>query len=164
MGWRLKAFRDAEGNWQVEREPATVTDTLEKLYLLHAAGGLPTEIIGFTTTGDVMAKQPLAYEIPGGAESRARAVTAMRGIQISDVNMSGVRVFWADAKAWLLGDLHAKNIMRDFHCIDRVMDALMLEVPGAMISEHPAVARAVSEARRLAESGEANDPDQGSFL
>ena len=161
VGWKLKALRDSEGNWHVEREPATILDTLEKLALLHIAGGLPTEIVGLTARGEVMAKQPYAEVTHGGGETRARAVAAMCGTQINDVNMDGVRVFWAFGKPWLLGDLHAYNIMRDFAGQDRVMDALTLEVPGAMISENRAVERAVAESLRMMESGESNDPTQG---
>ncbi|MCX6972188.1 MAG: hypothetical protein NTV93_18835 [Verrucomicrobia bacterium] len=75
----------------------------------------------------------------------------MNGVQTSDAELDGIRVFWAQGKAWLLGDLHGLNIMRDSSGQTRVMDALMLEVPGRMIDENPVVAKAVRLAREKAE-------------
>jgi hypothetical protein len=40
-------------------QPATLSDTLDKLQLLNAIGACPTEIVGLTATGDyLIAKQP----------------------------------------------------------------------------------------------------------
>ncbi|MCX6972189.1 MAG: hypothetical protein NTV93_18840 [Verrucomicrobia bacterium] len=72
VGWRLRAYRESDGSWRVDREPAILQDTLQKLALLHEAGGLPTEILGITETGDVLAKQPLAEETEAGTEKPAR--------------------------------------------------------------------------------------------
>lgn len=151
VGWRLRAYRESDGSWRVDREPAILQDTLQKLALLHEAGGLPTEIIGLTETGDVLAKQPLAEETEAGPETREEAVVAMNGVQTSDEELDGIRVFWAQGKAWFIGDLHGQNIMRDTSGQTRVMDALMLEIPGRMIDENPAVAKAVRLAREKAE-------------
>lgn len=84
-------------------------------------------------------------------ETRANAVAAMKGIQISDADFNGLRVLWVDGEAWLMGDLHAANIMRDAHGQDRVIDALFMRVPSGMIAENQAVRAAVDLARRKAE-------------
>jgi RNA polymerase sigma factor (sigma-70 family) len=163
VGWRLRAYKESDGSWRVDREPATLSDTLQKLALLHEAGGLPTEILGITETGDVLAKQPMAEETEAGTQTRAEAVVAMNGVQTSDAELDGIRVFWAQGKAWFLGDLHGQNIMRDASGQTRVMDALMLEVPGRMIDENPAVAKAVRLAIEKAE-GTQEDSGQGDMF
>jgi aminoglycoside phosphotransferase (APT) family kinase protein len=70
-------------------------------------------------------------------------------LQITDANLHGIRVFWAADQAWLLGDLHAKNIMRDAQGQIRVIDALMLAVPRAMM-DCEQLATAVAAARMKA--------------
>lgn len=156
VGWRLRAARQ-DGKWRVDREPAQLMDTAEKLSLIHAAGGLPTEIVGLTTHFDLVGKQPLAFETEPGMATRANAVAAMNGVQIADADFHGLRVLWVDGEAWLMGDLHAANIMRDAHGQDRVIDALFMRIPSAMIAENEAVRTAVSLARRKTE-GPANEP------
>jgi hypothetical protein len=85
-------------------------------------------------------------------------VSAM-GIQISDADFHGLRVLWVDGEAWLMGDLHAANIMRDAHGQDRVIDALFMRVPSGMIAENQAVRAAVELARKKSEG--ADDSSQG---
>ena len=158
VGWRLKAERK-DGKWRVDREPAEAMDTMEKLALIHKAGGLPTEVVGLSDYFEVVAKQPQAYETTPGMETRANAVAAMKGIQISDADFHGLRVLWVDGEAWLMGDLHAANIMRDAHGQDRVIDALFMRVPSGMIAENQAVRAAVDLARKKSEG--ADDSSQG---
>ena len=158
VGWRLMAERK-DGKWRVDREPAELWDTLEKLALIHKAGGLPTEVVGLSPYFEVVVKQPQAYETEPGMETRANAVAAMKGIQISDADFHGLRVLWVDGEAWLMGDLHAANIMRDAHGQDRVIDALFMRVPSGMIAENQAVRAAVDLARKKSEG--ADDSSQG---
>lgn len=153
MGWKLTA-RKANGVWQVDRNPANLESTAEKLALLHKAGGLATELVGLLNTGALLAKQPLAYETEPGMETRANAVAAMKGVQIAHTDFHGLRVLWVDGEPWLMGDLHAANIMRDVHGQDRVIDALVMAVPAQMIADMPEVFRAVKQAREKAEGNE----------
>ncbi len=153
VGWRLRAVRK-DGKWRVDREPATLMDTMEKLALIHKAGGLPTEIAGTTPYLEAVAKQPRALETEPGMATRASAVAAMNGVQIGDPDFHGLRVLWVDGEAWLMGDLHPANIMRDMGGQDRVIDALFMRVPPAMIAENDAVRSAVTLARLKSEGGD----------
>ncbi len=158
IGWRLRAVPQ-DGAWRVDREPATLMDTMEKLALIHKAGGLPTEIAGTTPYLEAVAKQPRAYATEPGMATRASAVAAMNGVQIADAAFHGLRVLWVDEEAWLMGDLHPANIMSDINGQDRVIDALFMRVPAEMIAENEAVRLAVALAREKHEGG--GDERQG---
>ena len=62
VGVKLAPKNGPDG-WTVDSAPANLLETLEKISLLHDEGAIPSEIVGITTAGDVLVKQPLFTEL-----------------------------------------------------------------------------------------------------
>lgn len=129
---------------------ANLFETLEKLAVLHEAGAHPTEIVGLADTGDyLIVKQPLAQPYgPSLDEDRQVACDVMKALTVNGLR-GNVRVFWVDGKAWLLGDLHQGNIMRDADGQPTVIDALIGCIPTAAQNAMAQLHKAVVEAREM---------------
>ncbi len=153
VGARLTAIREADGEWTISNAPATGLDTLAKLTFLHEIGGLPTEIVGLTPMGDWLIKQPQAEKVDRADYplALAEAVENVKGVIIGGTNplLWHVAVVWHRGRAWLIGDMHPQNIMRDSEGRARIMDALICPLPPQMERDLPEVAEAVTQARAL---------------
>ncbi|RYD81093.1 MAG: hypothetical protein EOP84_11500 [Verrucomicrobiaceae bacterium] len=144
-------IRNPEDGFILVSRDATLVDTLEKLAVLNQAGGHPTEIVGLSDSGDhLIAKQPLAYPRGDFEPDRQIAVSQIRGV-IPEFTGPGLRhtvvVMWLEGRAWLVGDLHERNIMRD----QDVIDALIGPVPPAAVKELRWLREAVEDAQALRE-------------
>ena len=133
-------------------EPSSPIEALEKLALLHEIGGLPTEIIGVTPQGDWILAQPEATPITEAEyrTARAEAVALVGGIQINESGLEDIRVVWHRGRAWIIGDLHLRNIMRDSEGKARIMDALILPLPKSLSAKYESVRQAIREAKEKA--------------
>ena len=103
---------------------------LEKLLLIHALGGMATEVIAVTPEGIVVAKQTLGDALPQGDD--VSGVLPPELIEIPSrflrANRDHPRLFFTnprgEGQAWLVADLHARNFVRGIdgglHVIDLV--------------------------------------------
>src|SRR5687767_4449726 len=103
---------------------------LEKLLLIHALGGMATEVIAVTPEGIVVAKQTLGEPLPQGDD--VSGVLPRGLIEIPSrflrANRDHPRLFFTDTgeagRSWLVADLHARNFVRGsdggLHVIDLV--------------------------------------------
>ena len=103
---------------------------LEKLLLIHALGGMATEVIAVTPEGIVVAKQVLGETLPQGDD--VSGVLPRTLIEIPSrflrANRDHPRLFFTDSqgsgRSWLVADLHARNFVRGsdggLHVIDLV--------------------------------------------
>lgn len=161
LGKKLVFRRDPEGEWEPGLADASIYETIEKLAVLHEAGGLPTEIMGLDDSGSLLlAKQPLAF--PYGDDlmtSRVEAALAMNAVLVAAPRMHEFRVFWCADKAWGLGDLHSGNIMRDAAGAAVVIDALLAEIPRPVMQDCPGLGRSLTTARRRADGNFQEEPD-----
>lgn len=133
---------------------AVLFETMEKLAVLHEAGAHPTEIIGLADSGDyLIVKQPMAQPHgPDLDEDRRVAVAVMKALPVrGGIRGGDLRVFWVAGKAWLLGDLHRGNVMRDDDGVPTIIDALIGQVPTSALGSLPALSKAVQEAREMRE-------------
>jgi hypothetical protein len=103
---------------------ATTAACLEKLLLIHALGGMATEVIALTPEGILVAKQALGEPLPQGDDMSQRLPAAL--IEIPSrfcAPTATTRAFFSTGtRAWLVADLHARNFVR---CADgalRVID------------------------------------------
>lgn len=156
LGKKLEMLRLAEGEFDLLPRDATLRDTLEKLALLNEAGALPTEIVGLADSGDyLIAKQPLAYPRGDFKEDRRAAISEIRGI-MPEFTGRGLRhtavVLWLENQAWLVGDLHERNIMRDRDGTPTIIDALVGPVPPVAMKELKWLRDAVEDAHALREN------------
>ena len=113
---------------------------LEKLLLVHALGGMATEVVAVTPEGIVVAKQTLGEPLPQG-DDMSRALPAEL-IEIPSrflrANRDHPRLFFlrrgaeaekGSGRPFLVADLHARNFVR---CVDgalRVIDLVAAPWP-----------------------------------
>jgi hypothetical protein len=119
--------------FEIQLLPARLIDTLKKLSVLNEAGGHPTEIVGLSSNADfLIAKQPLAFSYKDYQKDRETATKAMAGIVPPFTNLvRQVAVISLNSEAWLISDLHNRNIMRDREGNPTIIDALIGPVPPA---------------------------------
>lgn len=109
---------------------------LEKILLIHALGGMATEIVAVTTEGIVVAKQALGEPLPQGDDTSRSLPPGLIEIpsRFLRADRDHPRLFFlsmADgpAQPWLVADLHARNFVR---CADgalRVIDLVAAPWP-----------------------------------
>lgn len=126
LGKKLLFNFNDETGFEVDVADATWIDTIEKILILNAGGGLPTELLGLADSYDyLIAKQPLAYPFKDLNQDRERAEHVMRGIYpVGGGLRQHVFVSQIDADYWVIGDLHERNIMRDSNGEPTIIDAL----------------------------------------
>ncbi|MCX6952119.1 MAG: hypothetical protein NTV51_08120 [Verrucomicrobia bacterium] len=104
---------------------------LEKLLLIHALGGMATEVVAVTPEGILVAKQALGEPLPQGDDMSRRLPAGLIEIpsRFLRANRDHPRLFFHGARPWLVADLHARNFVR---CADgalRVIDLVAAPWP-----------------------------------
>ncbi len=109
---------------------------LEKLLLVHALGGMATEVIAVTPEGVLVAKQALGEPLPQGEDMSASLPAGLIEIpsRFLRANRDHPRLFFlphsdGTRSAFLVADLHARNFVR---CADgelRVIDLVAAPWP-----------------------------------
>mgnify|MGYP000921063346 CR=1 FL=1 len=103
----------------------------------------------------LIAKQPRAYPAGDFRSDLAHAERAMRGIvPVGGGLRQHLFVTLVDGVAWLVGDLHVRNIMRNGNGEPTIIDALVGEVTSAARRGLPWLNAACEEARKFRETGE----------
>ncbi|MBL9151048.1 MAG: hypothetical protein JNK37_01105 [Verrucomicrobiales bacterium] len=154
LGKKL-VFNDSEDGFEVDVADATWIDVLEKISLLNSGGGLPTEIVGLSDSGDfLIAKQPMASPWMDFLADREVAEDRMCGIlPIGGGLRQRVFVTWVDDVFWLVGDLHDRNIMRDSAGVPAIIDALAGKVTPKARKRLFWLNRACEDAKSFRENG-----------
>lgn len=145
---------------------AVLSETIEKLMVMHDAGAHPTELVGLDDQGDyLIAKQPLA-EAYGDLDNlrditlaqidsvRPQAVERMLAVPCCAGFKRPVWVLWCDDRAWAMSDLHPGNVMQDANGMPCIIDALLAPLPPKLISANRLLSEAVADARIWRETGE----------
>ena len=104
---------------------------LEKLLLIHALGGMATEVVAVTPEGILVAKQALGEPLPQGDDMSGALPAGLIEIpsRFLRANRDHPRLFFLGGRAWLVADLHARNFVR---CADgalRVIDLVAAPWP-----------------------------------
>ena len=101
-------------------------ELLEKLLLIHALGGMATEVIAVTPEGIVVAKQVLGEPLPQGDDMSTLLPAGLIEIpsRFLRANRDHPRLFFLRDRPYLVADLHARNFVRGsdggLHVIDLV--------------------------------------------
>ena len=124
-------FRFGEDGFDVTDVDAHWLDTVEKIKVLNAGGGLPTELVGFDSAGKyLIAKQPRAYRYLDFFKDLEAAEQAMCGVHPIGGELRGRTIIsWVDGRPWAISDLHKGNIMRDSSELPVIIDALLGKSP-----------------------------------
>jgi len=127
LGKKISLEINDEQEFEVVLKDAVIRDTLEKLWILNDIGGHPTEIIGLSDNGDyLIAKQPLALPMREYNADKRAAIAAVKGIVPEGTGLRrNVVVVWLWEQAWLIDDLHERNIMRSVEGEPTIIDALV---------------------------------------
>lgn len=167
LGKTFEIIADAEQTGIImDVRDAVLSETIEKLMVMHDAGAHPTELVGLDDQGDyLIAKQPLA-EAYGDLDNlrditlaqidsvRPQAVERMLAVPCRAGFKRPVWVMWCDDRAWAMSDLHPGNIMQDANGMPCIIDALLAPLPPKLISANRLLSEAVADARIWRETGE----------
>jgi hypothetical protein len=121
---------------------------LEKLLLVHALGGMATEVIAVTPEGILVAKQALGEPLAQGDDVSRVLPAGLIEIpsRFLRANRDHPRLFFLEAsgggvpRAFLVADMHARNFVR---CVDgqlRVIDLVAAPWPAAITAREPLIA------------------------
>jgi hypothetical protein len=110
---------------------------LEKLLLIHALGGMATEVVAVTPEGIVVAKQTLGEPLPQGDDVSGVLPASLIEIpsRFLRANRDHPRLFFLHAgssepRAFLVADLHARNFVRSNEATLHVIDLVAAPWPG----------------------------------
>jgi hypothetical protein len=152
LGKKITLTRDEDGQFDLQNCDANLFETMEKICVLHEAGAHFTEIVGLLDTGaHFLVKQPLAFEKQDYEADRAAALNNIKAISPVARMRRRFGVIWLGGKAWIVGDLHERNIMRDAHGNPTIIDALVGAVSPAMVKELQWLSDAIEDAQALRE-------------
>lgn len=122
--------RGEEALLHAEAHEGDYRGLLEKLLLIHALGGMATEVMAVTPEGVLVAKQTLGEPLPQGDDVSGVLPGALIEIpsRFLRANRDHPRLFFLEAAGarhgWLVADLHARNFVRSsqgtLHLIDLV--------------------------------------------
>jgi hypothetical protein len=156
LGKKLVFEWNEEGGCEVVPRPATLRDTLDKLLLLNEIGAHPTEVVGLTDDGHyLLIKQPLARASADFQFDRADACQRIKGIVPTATGFrTTLCVVWHHLQAWIVGDLHERNIMRDGEGNPTIIDALVAPIPPFVLRQN----RSLREASEDAEAWRRGQP------
>lgn len=166
LGKTFEVERDAEqGSITMDVRDAVLSETIEKLMVMHDTGAHPTELVGLDDQGDyLIAKQPLAQAY-GDLENlrditvakidsvRPLAVERMLAIPCRAGFKRPVWILWCDDRVWAMSDLHPGNVMQDANGMPCIIDALLAPLPPGLIAANRLLFEAASDARIWRETG-----------
>lgn len=161
LGQKLVFRMEDDFYCSVTFEDADIYHVVEKLKLLHEVGACPTEIVGLTEGGYyLVAKQLWCQPYKELDADRREAVKAIQAVLPTGSYSQQIWIFWANDRAWGIGDLHRGNIMRMTRGGPTIIDALIGEIPERVLHQVPAIHRAAMLAKRWRETGvlESSDP------
>jgi hypothetical protein len=106
-------------------------DLLEKLLLINVLGGMPTEVIGVSPEGVVIAKQTLGNRLPEGNDVTPLLPKSLIGIptRFLRAHRDHPRLLFARGKTWFVADTHERNLAFDKEGIVRPIDLLAAPWP-----------------------------------
>ena len=116
---------------------------LEKLCLIHALGGMATEVVAVTPEGILVAKQALGDQLPQGDDVSGLLPAGLIEIpsRFLRANRDHPRLFFTGGRAWLVADLHSRNFVRGTDGGLHVIDLVAAPWPAEETSGTPLIAQ-----------------------
>jgi hypothetical protein len=114
---------------------------LEKLRLIHALGGMATEVVAVTPEGIIVAKQTLGDPLPQGDDMSGSLPEGLIEIpsRFLRANRDHPRLFFLGDSVWLVADLHARNFVRGVDAALHVIDLVAAPWPVETTARDPVV-------------------------
>lgn len=122
-----------------EASAGTYRAMLEKLLLVLALDGMPTEIVAVTPEGVLVAKQTLGTLLAEGADTSRVQPPALIPIpaRFLRAHRDHPRLYFHHEQPWLVADLHAKNLVCAADGALRAIDLLAAPFPPALVAAQP---------------------------
>lgn len=144
--------RGAEGfdGLTAEAQLGDYRGLLEKLLLIHALGGMASEVVAVTPEGIVVAKQALGDPLPQGGDTSRSLPENLVEIpsRFLRANRDHPRLFFLHGRPWLVADLHARNFVRCSDGALRVIDLVAAPWPPHAAAADPLIAGWLERVRR----------------
>jgi len=114
-------------------------DLFEKLLLILALDGMPTEVVGVTPEGVIIAKQTRGERLPEATDTSGLQPPALIPIpaRFLRAHRDHPRLFFFQDRAWLVADLHARNLVRAADGALRAIDLLAAPLPPVLVTAEP---------------------------
>jgi len=127
---------------QADAEFGDYRGLLEKLLLVHALGGMGTEVVAVTPEGILVAKQVLGEPLAQGADTSGFLPDALIEIpsRFLRANRDHPRLFFLRGQPWLIADLHARNFVIAADGVRRVIDLVAAPWPAGLRAADPLMA------------------------
>ncbi|MDB6167015.1 MAG: hypothetical protein JWQ83_2155 [Lacunisphaera sp.] len=149
-----KFFRPIEAQWigatfryepdedhalRAEACPGSYRDLLEKLDVINAIGGMPTEVVGVTPEGVLVVKQVLGERLPEGTDTSELLPPALIAwpSRFLRCDRDHPRLAFVRGRAWLVADPHDRNVVRAADGSARIIDVVAAPVEGEAVDRHP---------------------------
>lgn len=137
------SFEFMRGNdevaWIAEANLGSYRDLLEKLLLVMALDGMPTEIVGITPEGVIVAKQTFGEKLSDATDTSDLQPAALIPIpaRFLRAHRDHPRLFFFLGQPWLIADLHGKNLVRANDGTLRAIDLLAAPFPARLLQGDP---------------------------
>ncbi|MFO1446903.1 MAG: hypothetical protein U1F61_01900 [Opitutaceae bacterium] len=117
--------------WMAEASLGSYRDLLQKLQLILALGGMPTEVVAVTPEGVLVVKQSCGERLPEDTDTSTLLPSELIPIpaRFLRARRDHPRLFFWKGGSWLVADLHAKNMVRAVDRTLRVIDLLAAPLP-----------------------------------
>ncbi len=118
----------------------TYDDLLKKLLLINLIGGMPTEVLGLTSEGILIAKQTRGQALAKGTDPTPFLdLKILRDCpsRLLICDRAHPRLLVEKENLWLIGDLHDRNIVYDCNGQARIIDCVATQLPKKIIDRTP---------------------------
>jgi len=143
-------FRRGEGDLlEATAAPGSYRMLLEKLLLTHQLG-MPTEVVGITPEGILVAKQVFGRALPEKTDVSALAPDRLIPIpsRFLRADRDHPRLAFLDSVPWLVADTHDRNVVVDETGAQRLIDLVAAPLPPAWLAEMALFRDWIERARR----------------
>jgi hypothetical protein len=144
------SFRPAEESvLQAEASLGSYRDLLEKLAVINAIGGMPTEAVGVTPEGIVVAKQTLGVRLPERTDTSGMLPPSLIPwpSRFLRTDRDHPRLVFVHGQPWLVADPHDRNIVWDVEGCARIIDLVAAPLPPALLQGFPLLCEWMERAR-----------------
>jgi hypothetical protein len=148
VGATFHYARGDDGLLQATAVPGSYRMLFEKLKLTHVFG-IPTEIVGITPEGVLIAKQTFGLALPektdvSGLDPEKLIPIPSRFVR---ADRDHPRLAFMDGAPWLVADTHDRNVVIDEHGRKRVIDLVAAPLPQAWLDRLPLLKEWIERAR-----------------
>ncbi len=138
LGATFRYDRADDGLFVATAVPGSYRRLFEKLRLTHIVG-MPTEILGVTPEGVLVAKQTYGQPLP--AQQDVSGLDPERFIPIPSrflrADRDHPRLAFLDGEPWLVADTHDRNVVRDERGALRVIDLVAAPLSDTLLERAP---------------------------